>query len=708
MTSSAILSSSGGIFPRFLYPFGRGSVTSLPSNTPRLTISCSPWSGRTRPTSAATTTTTLAPTRTTAPTSGALPFRRPNHPVPLRTLFSLQSTAAWPLRALPSNSFRSFRTSSIRCARVSRPKNLKPLRRTARPKKPIASDAIPSSRTSKVHDNASSTSSFDPSFFPKSSSWSKKSGAAGTSFPQRSAPSTPPCAPVAKESNLPFHHRIGKTSEMHVGGTSSKFKSEERDFEALGLSPTLLSALAEMRIRRALPIQAASIPPLLSKKSQFTYVASQTGTGKTLAYMLPLFENLKRDEALTTSPVSTAAPPSSTPSPTTSEVPVREDELSLSIRPGRPRAIILAHNRELVEQIRHVASRLAHHHKLRTVVLTGGVPPSEQKRLIKDKHVDVLIATPGRLLEHITRGNLYLSDCMYLVVDEADTILGDGFLEEFRSIVLPLLKRQRSQYAKDRRIQYTFASATLTDPIKDIISREVVEASASIDAASSVAVATKPLAVSYILSPKLHRNVPMLDENYVSVKGQDKEKYLVEMLKNELKLHINKSSQQQKPHQSADDTRQPFPPILVFCNTVSSCRATEHALKEAGFRTACYHGDILPNRRREEFEKFTKGDVDLLVCTDIASRGLDTTFVEHVVLYDFPLNFVDFLHRSGRTARGGRRGRLTCLLQKRDEELARSIQLARKHGRSLVECTGSKSINTKRTRTSQRRLPVGW
>jgi len=135
-------------------------------------------------------------------------------------------------------------------------------------------------------------------------------------------------------------------------------------------------------------------------------------------------------------------------------------------------------------------------------------------------------------------------------------------------------------------------------------------------------------------------------------------------------------------------------PTLIFCNTVPSCRAVEHRLTELGFKTTSYHGLVPSKVRAANFKRFTSGEVPILVCTDIAARGLDTTFVKHVILFDFPLNPIDYLHRVGRTARAGQAGRATSLVAKRDRVLAEAIRRARAAGTAIHLLSSDKKFYT--------------
>jgi superfamily II DNA/RNA helicase len=209
-----------------------------------------------------------------------------------------------------------------------------------------------------------------------------------------------------------------------------------------------------------------------------------------------------------------------------------------------------------------------------------------------------------------------------------------------------------------------------------------------------------PRDIRILTAPGLHRVVPRLKQVFVNVGSVDKLSLLVDV--------VAGGERQKRERQRGSG---PLPLTLVFCNTVASCRAAEHALAESGVLSLCYHGDLNSADREENLLKFRKvgedGDVDgasVLVCTDIASRGLDVPEVDHVVMFDFPLNPIDYLHRAGRTARGlGSRstkntsvvkrgeGKVTALVAKRDQVLARAIETAVQRGESLEGLSSRKS-----------------
>ena len=189
----------------------------------------------------------------------------------------------------------------------------------------------------------------------------------------------------------------------------------------------------------------------------------------------------------------------------------------------------------------------------------------------------------------------------HVVVDEMDTMLKDGFGPDLKRILMPVTVK-----AQKERVQYLFATATLTNAVKRLMEEESFPKT------------------RFLQSDDAHRTLPNLAHVMLDTKGTDKVQMLLDVL-----------------HQSKRMGER----VMVFCNTVGSARAVEHAMRESGLPALTYHGDINSIERRTNLEKFKEGGVNFLVCTDIASRGLDMPFVDHVVMFDFPLNPIEYLHR---------------------------------------------------------------
>ncbi|KAG2448645.1 hypothetical protein HYH02_006532 [Chlamydomonas schloesseri] len=312
-------------------------------------------------------------------------------------------------------------------------------------------------------------------------------------------------------------------------------------------------------------------------------------------------------------------------------------------KPKRPRVLVLGPTRELTDQINAVAKRLCHTAKFRAACVNAFKGMSEQARQLAGP-VDVLVATPTRFLQHVREGNVAYRDIQWLVVDEADTVFEQGWGAEVAQIMAPLR-------AKPQPAHVLMVSATLTKKVQKAITELVPDA--------------KELKTS-----TLHRAVSGSQHAFLALPpGGNKLALLGEVL-------------------SADSRRRQK--TLVFCNTVDSCRAVEHYAREEGLAVVCYHGDMPPEARQESIATFAGATPDmhggqpLMIATDLAARGLDFPgTVDHVVNFDFPLNSVDYLHRTGRTARAGATGSITSIVSKRDKVLAQRLQYALEHDQPL-------------------------
>lgn len=212
------------------------------------------------------------------------------------------------------------------------------------------------------------------------------------------------------------------------------------------------------------------------------------------------------------------------------------------------------------------------------------------------------------------------------------------------------------------------------------------------------------------MSPTLHKSVAKLDQKWITV-AADRLSKLKEVLFQEFPRESRKTVDREAEGDvnriegtstdvapTKSKTPKDVKRMIIFCNTISSCRFLDHDLREMGFNTTSYHGDIPVDQRPVNFRKFADGEVPILVCTDVASRGLDFLSVDHVILFDFPLNSVDYLHRIGRTARGGKKGRVTNFVMKRDLVLVEAIRDALKKGKPLDGLSSSAAENAQSSR----------
>lgn len=320
------------------------------------------------------------------------------------------------------------------------------------------------------------------------------------------------------------------------------------------------------------------------------------------------------------------------------------------IKAKRPRALVLGPTRELAEQIFGVAKSLSHCAKFRATLVTGGGDMRTQKTSLETRPVDLLVGTPARVEQHAERGNIHYGDVDFVVLDEADTMLDRGFGPEVANI----LKAVRSKSTPARAI---LVSATVSRQIQRLIDD------------------TFP-SIRKMETKTLHRGVEGARHAFLPLSsGQDKLDLLLQV--------VNGLSAQGKR-------------AIVFCNTLDSCRAVDHRMKEQEIPAVCYHGDVPLDARRDAIRSFSEPGLEtppLLIATDLAARGLDIPGrVDHIVNFDFPLNPIDYLHRTGRTARAGAKGKITSLVAKGDQVLARRIEEALQKGLPLDGLSASKSV----------------
>ncbi|XP_076934650.1 DEAD-box ATP-dependent RNA helicase 39-like isoform X2 [Bidens hawaiensis] len=387
-------------------------------------------------------------------------------------------------------------------------------------------------------------------------------------------------------------------------------------FGELGLSEEVLAALEEMGITEPTEIQAVGIPKVLGEKS--VVLGSHTGSGKTLAYLLPLVQLLRQDEAIN----------------------------GMVMKPRRPRAVVLCPTRELCEQVFGVAKAISHHARFRSTMVSGGGRIRPQEDALNSP-IDMVVGTPGRVLQHIEEGNLVYGDIRYLVLDEADTMFDRGFGPDIRKFLAPL--KNRAQKPDGLGFQTVLVTATMTNAVQKLVDEEFQ-------------------GIEHLRTLTLHKKVASASHDFIKLSGSENK---LEALLQVLEPSLAKGNR-----------------VMVFCNTLNSSRAVDHFLSENQLATVNYHGEVPAVERVENLKKFKSddGDCPTLVCTDLAARGLDLD-VDHVIMFDFPLNSIDYLHRTGRTARMGAKGKVTSLVTKKDLALATRVEEAMRKNESLESLT---------------------
>jgi superfamily II DNA/RNA helicase len=355
-------------------------------------------------------------------------------------------------------------------------------------------------------------------------------------------------------------------------------------FSELDLSPEVLQAISDAGYINPTPIQEKAIPHI--KRGRDVLGCAQTGTGKTAGFVLPMIDMLAAGRA----------------------------------RVRMPRSLILEPTRELATQVAAAFELCGKYHRLTTALLIGGESFVDQERKL-DRGVDVLIATPGRLLDLYGRGKILLSDTRILVIDEADRMLDMGFIPDVERIA-GLLPEAR---------QTLLFSATMPAEIRklaDAFLRDPVE-----------------IAVAPPASP-----AATVIQSLTVVDPRDKREALRRLIHSE-------------------DVKN----ALIFCNRKRDVDILFHSLSRHGLDAAALHGDMPQPKRTETLDRFRNGDIRLLVASDVAARGLDIQGLSHVFCFDVPMHAEDYVHRIGRTGRAGREGRSFMLASPEDGNAVAAI-----------------------------------
>ena len=366
------------------------------------------------------------------------------------------------------------------------------------------------------------------------------------------------------------------------------------NFADFNLDPKILKAVAEQGYTQATPIQAKAIPVVL--EGHDVMGAAQTGTGKTAAFTLPIIQKLLPNANASTSPA---------------RHPIR--------------ALILTPTRELSDQVADNASLYAKHTDLRTAVVFGGVDIKPQTMLLR-AGVEILIATPGRLLDHLGSKTADLSQVQILVLDEADRMLDMGFLPDLQRII-NLIPAQR---------QTLLFSATFSPEIKKL-AQTYLHNPVTIEVARQNAAADTVKQVVHF------------------VKSENKRAAIVAILQNRVKAGHSKQ-------------------CIIFTNSRLGCARLANALERDGIKAAAIHGDKSQSERMLTLEAFKSGAIDALVATDVAARGLDIPDMPCVINHELPFNAEDFIHRIGRTGRAGSKGDAIALVDDSEKRLLEDIE----------------------------------
>jgi superfamily II DNA/RNA helicase len=356
-------------------------------------------------------------------------------------------------------------------------------------------------------------------------------------------------------------------------------------FADLGLSPEVLSAIADLGYQNPTPIQAQATPTILMGRDVLG--CAQTGTGKTAAFVLPMIDILNHGRA----------------------------------KARMPRSLILEPTRELAAQVADSFEKYGKNCELSMALLIGGESFADQERKL-DRGVDVLIATPGRLIDLFERGKILMNDVKTLVIDEADRMLDMGFIPDVERIV-SLLPKIR---------QTLFFSATMAPEVKR-------------------------LADAFLMNPKeITVSAPAttattVTQGLIVVDELDKREALRRLIRKEEVTNA-----------------------LIFCNRKKDVDILYRSLTKHGFDAVQLHGDMPQSKRTETLEKFKNNEARLMVCSDVAARGIDIKGLSHVFNFDTPFHAEDYVHRIGRTGRAGREGRAFTFAMPEDGKSVQAIE----------------------------------
>lgn len=345
-------------------------------------------------------------------------------------------------------------------------------------------------------------------------------------------------------------------------------------FQDLPVSEQIYKAVADLGWTTPTPIQALALPPLL--RGEDAVGLAQTGSGKTAAFAIPLIERLDPDE-------------------------------------GRVQALVLVPTRELAAQVAADIAALSRHQAVKTALIYGGVPMGPQLNALR-RRAQVVVGTPGRILDHLNRGTLRLDAVRYLVLDEADRMLDMGFAPDVHRIL--------SRIPQER--QTALFSATMPQAIRSIVSRHM-------------------RSPQWLAVEAETRTVDTVEQVYYNVANQDKTRGLCSLI---------------------DAERDPL--TLVFRRTQHGATKLRRQLERGGYQAGVLHGGMTQGQRTRALDAFRRGEVRILIATNIAARGLDIPDVSHVINYDIPEDAETYVHRIGRTARAGKTGVAATLVGESD------------------------------------------
>lgn len=385
------------------------------------------------------------------------------------------------------------------------------------------------------------------------------------------------------------------------------------DFESLGIASPVLKAVQQLGYEQPSPIQEQSIPILLAGENLLG--VAQTGTGKTAAFALPLLSRIDSKQKT-------------------------------------PQILVLTPTRELAIQVAEACQSYARHMKgFHVLPIYGGTDMRGQLRGLQ-RGAQVIVGTPGRILDHIRRRSLKLNELNGLVLDEADEMLRMGFIDDVETILAETPET----------CQRALFSATMPPPIRRVVKKYLGDA-------QEVSIAAKT------------KTVERISQRYLMVKGHQKMEALTRILEVE-----------------------EFDGMIIFVRTKSATAEVAEKLEARGFSAAALNGDLSQSLRERTVNRLKKGQVDIVVATDVAARGLDVERISHVVNYDIPYDNEAYVHRIGRTGRAGREGQAILFVAPKERRLLRSIEQSTRQAIAEMELPTGEQVSGQRVQQFQEKI----
>jgi ATP-dependent RNA helicase DeaD len=385
------------------------------------------------------------------------------------------------------------------------------------------------------------------------------------------------------------------------------------DFESLGIASTVLKAVQQLGYEQPSPIQEQSIPILLAGENLLG--VAQTGTGKTAAFALPLLSRIDSKQKT-------------------------------------PQILVLTPTRELAIQVAEACQSYARHMKgFHVLPIYGGTDMRGQLRGLQ-RGAQVIVGTPGRILDHIRRRSLNLNELNGLVLDEADEMLRMGFIDDVETILAETPDT----------CQRALFSATMPPPIRRVVKKYLGDA-------REVSIAAKT------------KTVERISQRYLMVKGHQKMEALTRILEVE-----------------------EFDGMIIFVRTKSATAEVAEKLEARGFSAAALNGDLSQSLRERTVNRLKKGQIDIVVATDVAARGLDVERISHVINYDIPYDNEAYVHRIGRTGRAGREGQAILFVAPKERRLLRSIEQSTRQAIAEMELPTGEQVSGQRVQQFQEKI----